>query len=595
MFSYIFMKILEKRPERYDVGINILSGGHSRRIKAQIVQNHVKPGMEILDVGCGTGSLALDAAKADARVAGVDISKGMLAVAQKRIADHGMEDRITLYHAGVVEIASLFDENRFDLIISTLVFSELYSEERALALHQIKSLLKPEGTLVIAVEVPPGKPLKKIIHALVRLPLTVLTYIIAQTGTKPFTGISEEIAESGFRIIGEDRSFLDSFMIVTAEKSVKDRFDENVLPQTRPSEDDFSLIQSLWDFIGRWFPNPVEPGLRVIGKPDRNSPVLLTSNFHLTVRRVENALEGEDVFLLVAPANGINVWCGACGGELDTHSAITVIKTSRINERIDHHQIILPQFSAPGIDRGLLEKETGMTGIFGPAYSKDIPLFLKNRKTVFAHNRAEFSLPFRVEMLLSMNLLVWFAIGIITLFIEPNMVLPINVAFWIAGFILYAGFPVIPGKSGWLKAAILSAVQVSAIAIYSVFMSFPLFSHWKTMIIVTAINMWLGFDLRGIVAGLPSEAEWLMHRLGMRSFGHIFSAGVFNPGKINQDISKCNNCRTCIMVCPKGVFEAVDKHKIRVHRQRDCFSCNACVTQCPEAALSLKIPSSFEF
>lgn len=182
------MKILEKRPERYDVGINILSGGHSKRIKEQIVQNHVKPGMEILDVGCGTGSLAIDAAKADARVTGVDISTGMLAVAQKRIAEHGMEDRITLYHAGVVE------------------------------------------------------------------------------------------AESGLRITRKDRSFLDSFMIVTAKKSVDDRFAKNVLPRTRKSEDDFSLMKSLWDFIGRWFPNPVEPGLRVIGKPDRNSPVLLTSN-----------------------------------------------------------------------------------------------------------------------------------------------------------------------------------------------------------------------------------------------------------------------------------------------------------------------------
>lgn len=139
-----------------------------------------------------------------------------------------------------------------------------------------------------------------------------------------------------------------------------------------------------------------------------------------------------------------------------------------------------------------------MTGNFGPAYSKDIPLFLKNRKTVFAHNRAEFSL-----------------------------------------------------------------------------------------IIVAVINMWLGFDLRGIVAGLPSEAEWLMHRLGMRSFGHLFSAGVFNPDKINQDISRCNNCHTCIRVCPKGVFEAVGMHKIRVHRQRECFSCNACVTQCPERENSI--------
>ena len=383
MFSYIFMKILEKRPERYDTGINILSGGHAEKIRKQIVQTYVKPGMEILDIGCGTGSLLIDAAKADANATGLDISKRMLAVAQNRIANNGMKDRIPLYNAGVVEIDSLFEKNSFDLIITTLVFSEFYSEERALALHHIKKLLKPGGTLVIAVEVQPRKPLKRIIHFLVRFPLTVLTYIIAQTGTKPFTRISEEITESGLNIISEDRSFLDSFTIISAEKPMDDSPDKTVFPRTKKPKDDLSFIKSVWDFIGRWFPNPVEPGLRIIGRPDRNAPVILTSNFHLTVRRVEKSLKGENTYLLVAPANGINVWCASCGGELNTHSAITAIKTSRINERVDHQQIILPQFSAPGIDRNLLKKKTGRTGLFGPAYSKDIPLFLKNSKTVF--------------------------------------------------------------------------------------------------------------------------------------------------------------------------------------------------------------------
>lgn len=589
MFSYIFMKILEKRPERYDTGINILSGGHAKKIRKQIVQNYVKPDMKILDIGCGTGSLIIDAAKAGARTTGVDISTGMLAVAQKRIANNRMRDRITLHNAGVVEIDSLFEENSFDLIISTLVFSELYCEERALALHQIKKILRPNGTLVIAVEVQPGKPLKKIIYYLVRFPLTVLTYVIAQIGTKPFTHISEEITESGLNITSEDRSFLDSFTIISAKKPMDDGPDKTVLPCTKKPEDDLSFIKSVWDFIGRWFPNPVEPGLRIICNPDRNSPVILTSNFHLTVRRVEKSLKSENVFLLVAPANGMNVWCGSCGGELNTHSVITAIKTSRINERVNHHQIILPQFSARGIDRKLLQKETGRTGLFGPAYSKDIPLFLKSWKTVFEHNMADFSLPFRLEMLLSMNFIVWIAIGIITLLIDPNMFFPITAFFWITGFILYAGFPLIPGKSGWLKAVILSVMEVIAIAMFSVFiLNMPIFNHWKIMIMVSAINLWLGFDLRGIVTGNPSEAEWLMHKLGMTSFGHLFSAGVFSPGKIHQDVNKCNNCRICLMICPKGVYEIVDKNKIRIQKQWECFACNACITQCAEDALFLE-------
>lgn len=129
MFSYVFMKILENRPERYDTGINILSGGHAKKIRKHIVQNYVKPDMDVLDVGCGTGSLIIDAAKTGARATGVDISAGMLEVAQKRISRNGMQERITLHNVGVVEIDSVFEDNSFDLIISTLVFSELYYEE----------------------------------------------------------------------------------------------------------------------------------------------------------------------------------------------------------------------------------------------------------------------------------------------------------------------------------------------------------------------------------------------------------------------------------------------------------------------------------
>jgi len=87
------MKVLEKHPERYDTGINILSGGRAQKIRKQIVQTFVKPGMEIFDIGCGTGSLIIDAATAGARITGVDISTGMLTVAQKRVAHNGLQDK----------------------------------------------------------------------------------------------------------------------------------------------------------------------------------------------------------------------------------------------------------------------------------------------------------------------------------------------------------------------------------------------------------------------------------------------------------------------------------------------------------------------
>ena len=49
----------------------------------------VRPGMAVLDVGCGTGTMSLALAAAGARVKGVDISKPMLALARERATQAG--------------------------------------------------------------------------------------------------------------------------------------------------------------------------------------------------------------------------------------------------------------------------------------------------------------------------------------------------------------------------------------------------------------------------------------------------------------------------------------------------------------------------
>ena len=83
-----------------------------------------------------------------------------------------------------------------------------------------------------------------------------------------------------------------------------------------------------------------------IGAPGRSSPVFVTGNFTLTVRRLREALAGYDAWLLVAPAGGINVWCAAAGGHLTTHQVVSTLRTSGIAERVDHRVLVLPQLAA---------------------------------------------------------------------------------------------------------------------------------------------------------------------------------------------------------------------------------------------------------
>ena len=587
MFSYIFMKILESRPHRYDWGINFLTKGQAGKIKEQIVTNFVRPDMAILDVGCGTGDLAVRAARVGALVTGVDISEGMLAVAQERVKKNGLENKVVLQHAGVDEIDSLFDEKSFDLITSTLVMSELYTEEREWALKALSRILKPDGKLLVVSEVRPKHLLKRAIYYVLRLPLALITYLICQTGTKPVRNIADEMRRAGFEIIKERYSFLESTVTLVAGRS--EVAQPAVVARVMKPDQDRSPIKSLFDFCGRWFPNPVVPGLRKIGTPGRDSPVIVTGNFHLTVRRVERALKFQSCYLLVVPSKGINVWCASAGGEMNTHSIITALKTSGIDRLVDHRVLVLPQLSAPGIDTKQLKKVSGWQGRWGPVYASSLPMHLaKGHTKTQKQCKVRFDLPFRLEMLFAMNFLLWLFFAAIALAIDPAWAAVMTLIFWGAGFVLYGGYYLLPFKSGWSKALMLA---IGAIAVFVGVSLHAAGSPWHYagwMIFTSLVILSIGFDLKGIVGDRTSEAEALLHKLGFESFGHLFRSKGIHAGYITQDKSRCVNCNTCGMVCPAGVYGLAKNRKdIIIVDDSICLKCNGCVMQCPRKALSL--------
>lgn len=217
MSSYIYMKILESRPERYDRGIALLSLGAADRCKETMVAENVRRGSKVLEIGCGTGTMAVLAAQRGAEVLGFDVSRPMLEVARRKIGASGMADRIQLEEMGVSGMDKLADE-RFDLVMSTLVFSELSRDETAYALRNAYRVLKPGGRLAIADEARPRSLGKRLAHGAVRIPLLIATFALAQTTTSALEGLSDLVAEAGFRIESERRSSLDSFLYLTARK-----------------------------------------------------------------------------------------------------------------------------------------------------------------------------------------------------------------------------------------------------------------------------------------------------------------------------------------------------------------------------------------
>ncbi|MHA1303708.1 MAG: HgcAB-like fusion protein, partial [Candidatus Heimdallarchaeaceae archaeon] len=136
----------------------------------------------------------------------------------------------------------------------------------------------------------------------------------------------------------------------------------------------FNILETLL----RFFPVPIRTGIIEIGKPNPQSPVLITGNYHLTVLRVKRALSGLNCYLLVANSKGINIWCAAAGGHFTTHDVISILKTSGIDKLVEHRRVILPQLAAVSIEPRIIRGKTEWKPIWGPVYAKDIKEFLAN-------------------------------------------------------------------------------------------------------------------------------------------------------------------------------------------------------------------------
>jgi NAD-dependent dihydropyrimidine dehydrogenase PreA subunit len=202
---------------------------------------------------------------------------------------------------------------------------------------------------------------------------------------------------------------------------------------------------------------------------------------------------------------------------------------------------------------------------------------------------ARYSFGFRLEMLLSMNALVWAVIAAFMLILRPGLFPVFSLLFWGAGVVLYGGYPWIPGSSGWLKGLGLSLLIIMGTGAGTVVLGNGNWhDHWGWMLATLAVCFWLGFDLRGIVEGSASEATGFLEKIGIHSIGKLYASRSEKGGVILHDMDLCTGCLTCLGVCPKGVFDFdKDGKTVSMARAGDCFACGACVCQCPERALKL--------
>jgi NAD-dependent dihydropyrimidine dehydrogenase PreA subunit len=349
------------------------------------------------------------------------------------------------------------------------------------------------------------------------------------------------------------------------------------------------LLVNVLESLLRVLPFPCKTGLLRIGNPGRNAPVLLTCNFRLTVERVRRSLEGIDAYLLVANSRGINVWCAATGGLLTNHEVVSVLKTSGIEELVDHRQVILPQLAATGIEGKIIHMKTGWRVVWGPVYARSIPPFLNGgmEKTVEMRT-VSFPWPQRLEMAVA-----WaFPISLLLLLLFPiwrEGMLSLVSFVWGWAFLIFLSFPLYQGRLRTKEKNI----------------GFVLFDFGERGL---PLLLWVLFML-GLVGYtmLAGDFSWAFaFRWGLGSLIVVSILGLDLMGstpvlksslhedrllRVVLDSERCKGAGFCEQVCPENVLEIDhDRRLVSLSREGQCVQCGACIVQCPFDALYFRSP-----
>lgn len=145
--------VLLDRGWRYDLEVwfidTFVLHGEMRRLRQKVIDLvNPSPGQRVLDVGCGTGTLAIGMARRATGVAVTGIEPAPRQIAWARTKARRARVDVDFRSGGIEDLS--FADGTFDAVTSTLMMHHLPEDVRRDGLAEIARVTKPQGRLVIA-------------------------------------------------------------------------------------------------------------------------------------------------------------------------------------------------------------------------------------------------------------------------------------------------------------------------------------------------------------------------------------------------------------------------------------------------------------
>jgi ubiquinone/menaquinone biosynthesis C-methylase UbiE len=133
----------------YDLLVRLFFLGRERSFRDRLIRvARLEPGESVLDIGCGTGSLAI-AAKyrvgPGGTVCGIDASPEMVDRARQK----AREAQVDIRFAEAVVERMPFPDGHFDVVLSTMMLHHLPTAARTQCLRETGRVLKPGGRVLV--------------------------------------------------------------------------------------------------------------------------------------------------------------------------------------------------------------------------------------------------------------------------------------------------------------------------------------------------------------------------------------------------------------------------------------------------------------